>query len=600
MAEQDKKNKAESETVSTNDAGSNDSNQRNGKEGSNSILGLVLPEYAYLIMLVLITVSYYIFSTTNQGFHMHDGIAHYINMKRVLIEPWVGLSIWQKPGYKFLVAPFSLLGENFLVWLHCLFIAGAAYWTGRAVKSAGYPGMRAFAMILVAYQPIVWQTAFRFHSENFIALLLAFFLWAWYEKKYSLAAVLISYAMVTRFELGLIAAGVGLILLYRKQWIPALLVGLFPLLLNILGFIHTTGDDTPGSSPFYFLTDMISAGSKFKYKQFGFWYNWKMLSPAVGVVIVGLAAIGLIPLGKGKEKFSEYISKHSILYLYFGAIFIGYCLFTAPWFTFLTLQSQDQAFTQFAPAIGMLAALGMIRFISGSRMQQMVALGAVGIFTMLIGVFNSVKYAHPNGFLHQQNGTSNIQAMQPTYDWTLPQGWTPVAEHSYVIVAFLLFAIMLSWFFIRYKPVIMMGLVSIVLMGHTFYIEEPKELTFEEQTCKQTAEWFKQNKVREGVQLYCSHNVFHYFSGHTVSDKSETSLLTWERIIAAPKGSIILWDTHYSFKNVPDHWRNVPLDSIQAHPDWFSPVTDKPFGDQRIFFMMPYRKLVDPVVKPKE
>jgi hypothetical protein len=555
---------------------------------------------------------------------MHDGVAHFLNMKRVLLEPWLGLSIWQKPGYKYLMAPLSQLGEGFLIWLHCAFLGLAAWMTGKAVQSAGYPGMRAFAMVLVAFQPIVWQTAFRFHSENFVAMLLAGFLWAWFEKRYVLAALLISYAMVTRFELGLIAAGVGLIFLYRRQWVPALLVGAFPLLINFLGYFYTLGDAEPGSSPLYFLTDMISAGSAFKYKQFGFWYNWRMISPASGVVLVGLAILGMLPLAmpsrhgkagsgdgdgspasapQGSPGFGAYLGRFGILYLYFGAIFIGYCLFTSPWFTFLTLQSQDQAYTQFAPALAMLAAIGLGNFIAAERSRQMLALGAMALYTVLVAAYNNLAYAHPNGFLYAPPGGGQAQALQPvpgsdSYERALQAGYQAVPEPSYLLVAVLLLAGLGAWFFLRFRPAILVLLFSIVLMGHTLYIEEPKELTFEEQVCKQAAEWFKQHEVRKDRNLYASHNVFHYFSGHTVSDRGTTRLLTWDRVLEAPKGSILLWDSHYSFKQnppgSPPHWRNVPIDSMTAHPEWFRPLVQQPFGDNRSFVMMPFEKMVGP------
>lgn len=603
---------AASEQVPTQDQGLRPSGQ-----GTGQTTGLVLPGWAYWALALGLTVAFWAFGQNNHGFHMHDGVAHFLNMKRVLLEPWLGLSIWQKPGYKYLMAPLSPLGENFLVWLHCAFLGLAAWFTGRAVQSAGYPGMRVFAMILVAFQPIVWQTAFRFHSENFVAMLLAGFLWAWFEKRYIIAALLISYAMVTRFELGLIAAGVGLILLYKRQWIPALLVGAFPLLVNILGFAHTLGDDEPGSSPLYFLTDMISAGSAFKYKQFGFWYNWRMISPASGVVLVGLAILGMLPLalpgskgaaagwggaaGDGPPGFGRYLGRFGILYLYFGAIFIGYCLFTSPWFTFLTLQSQDQAYTQFAPALAMLAAIGLGNFFAAERSRQWLALGAIGFYAILVAAFNNLKYAHPNGFLYAPPNNGQPVALQPvpdsdSFDRAMQAGYQAVSEPSYLVVALILVAGLAAWFFLRFKPVVLVVLFSVALMGHTLYIEEPKELTYEEQVCKQAAEWFQQHAVREDRNLYASHNVFHYFSGNTVSDRGTTRLLTWDRVLAAPKGSIILWDSHYSFKQNPPgskaHWRNVPIDSMTAHPEWFRPLVNQPFGDNRSFVMMPFEKTV--------
>lgn len=594
--------------------------------------GIALPEWAYAALAAALTVAFWTFSLGNEGFHMHDGIAHYLNMKRVLLEPWIGLSIWQKPGYKYLVAPLSTLGEGFMVWLHCAFLGAAAWMTGKAVEKAGYPGMRWFAMVLVAFQPIVWQTAFRFHSENFVAMLLAAFLLAWFSKRWALAALLISYAMVTRFELGLIAAGVGLIFLVRRRWIPALLVGLFPFVINALGFGRTLMDGEPGSSPLYFLTDMISAGSAFKYKQFGFWYNWRMISPASGVVPVGLTILGLLPLALwggsasresaapavGETPAEEgaptaadpapgmgaYLERYGILYLYFGAIFIGYCLFTSPWFTFLTLQSQDQAYTQFAPALAMLAAVGLGNFFVAGRGRQAWALGALALYAALVGAFNGIRYAHPNGFLYAQRGTE--RALQPVpgdenFAQALQAGFEPVGEPSYLLVALVLLAGTAAWYFLRFKPAVLLVLFSGTLVAHTLYLEKPKELTYEEQVCRQVADWMKDKQVREGRHLYASHNVFHYFSGNTVTDPSRgvTHPLIWDNVLSAPEGSILLWDSHYSFKQNPPgskpHWRNVPIDSLQAHPEWFRPLTQGPFGDSRSFVMMPFVKTVGPI-----
>ena len=568
-------------------------------------MGVRLPEWAYGLIAVAVAVAYWAFSRVNVGFHMHDGISHYLNMKALWYDPAIGLSIWQKPGYKYLMAPFAQLGEPLMIWIHCFFLAGAAYISGKVVERMGYPGLRVLVMILVAFQPIVWQTAFRFHSENFVAFLLAGFLWAWYARKYTLAALLVSFAMVTRFELGLIAAAVGLILLLRRRYVPAFLTALFPVVLNFAGYFHTLSDPSLEPAPFFFVTDMLLSGGHYEYTQFGFFYNWKMLSPAVGVVVVGLAVVGLFPVGIGWPRFRQHLTEHGILYIYFGSIFIGFCLFTSPWFPFLQLQTQDQAYVQFAPAIALLAALGFAHLASGVRKEQLGGLGVLGFYTVLILAFQRVAYVHPNRFLYTRSDGQVIEHAPIPADAATTAQMLPVSEMSYVIVALIVLAGAAGLVFLRLRPVLLLGLVSIAFMGHTFATEKKRELYPEEATCKQVADFVKQHKLDTATVL-AQHNIFHYFNGSTITETGKVQRLRWGNVLQAPKNSVLIWDTHYSFKQWRDdkpkleQFRNVPQDSLVQHPEWFRPLTDQPFvSSDRKFAIYLFRKTVGPIPLPE-
>jgi hypothetical protein len=544
----------------------------------------------YAGLAIAIAIAYWVFAQFNEGFHMHDEVSHYLSMKGLWHQPWDMLSIWQKPGYKFLFFPFSGLGETLMVFLHAACVAGAAWFAGKIMDEVELPQWRWLAMIFTAFQPIVWQTAFRFNSENFAALLLAASAFYWYRQRWYLSALLISYAMVTRFELGLVAVVLGIALLARKEWRAAFSIATFPLIVHMLGWAHE-GD------PLFFFS-MISGGSGYNYPSFGFFYNWKMLAPASGVLVVGLALVGIMPLGKSLGDLKQYWSRHLPLLASFGAVFIGYCLFTSDWFPWLRLQTQDRAFVQFAPALGTLAALGFAHLHKLRQSGKWQPLALLGVFAALIGVFNRALYVHPNRFAHTDPATGNRVNHAPVSGNADLSLLEPVIEPSYLLMALLLLGSAFALRSTRLSSLLIAGVLVAVLGIHTIASEKPTELSPEDSLCKQVAEWVEQNNLDTATVL-CAHNVFHYFAGNTITEDGEAQRLRWQNALRAPKGSVLLWENRYAYQPTRSGFRNTPLDSLTSHPEWFRPLTNGHFqATKGNFAVVPFVKVAGPQPVP--
>ncbi|NQX99032.1 MAG: hypothetical protein HRT73_14325, partial [Flavobacteriales bacterium] len=187
---------------------------------------------------VFLAIIYFIFSTFSDGFYMHDEPMFYMYAKDFLKDPIHTFSGFQRIGYvTFLVLP-ALGGFTFLNFFNSVLAAITVMYAYKIVRKLG-GGNSFLIFFLLGLQPLWFMLAFRNYSEFFVAFLMVMTIWNHLNKKYIFAALLLSYAAVSRIEYHTLLGFYFIVLVYKKQWLPAVLTGTFTLLHNVLGFILT-------------------------------------------------------------------------------------------------------------------------------------------------------------------------------------------------------------------------------------------------------------------------------------------------------------------------------------------------------------------------
>ena len=192
----------------------------------------------YWVIIPALVIIYFAYSYFSNGFYQDDEVAHYINMRDFWSNPWIIMSNWGKPGWKiFLVIP-SLFGYKFVLLVNSVITALTAYFTILLAKELKLKNAL-LAGILFAFQPLVLQLSFRSYAEIFTGLLLVLTLYFFFKKQYIISALLCGLSFTARQESALLCLILAIYFIKDKKYLPIIMLGVFPFLLNFLGFLHT-------------------------------------------------------------------------------------------------------------------------------------------------------------------------------------------------------------------------------------------------------------------------------------------------------------------------------------------------------------------------
>lgn len=189
----------------------------------------------FIIAVIGIIASYYaIVSIGYDG--GADTLGHYIISRYALQKPDLLLSIWGRPIFSLFGIPFALLGftaMKFYTVLAGLLSGWLAYLT---IKKLGYsqPWM-VIPMVLLA--PIFFLLLISPLTETIMALMLIAAIWAFFGKRYFLAALLISFIPFARFEAFVVFPPFIIAFILRRQYKYILILPLGYLLFSIIGWI---------------------------------------------------------------------------------------------------------------------------------------------------------------------------------------------------------------------------------------------------------------------------------------------------------------------------------------------------------------------------
>jgi hypothetical protein len=477
---------------------------------------------------ILLTVVYFVASTFSDGFYMHDEPMFYMYAKDLLKNPTDGLLGFQKVGYTlFLVLP-SLLGFTFVKFTSSLLSAVTVMYAYKIIQKLG--GKNSFLIFfLLGLQPLWFMLAFRDFSEYLVAFLLVMTLWNHLNKKYIFAALLLSYAALTRMEYHVLLGLYFIILVAKKEWIPALCTGALTLLHNVVGFFLT--DD-----PLYLMNKVIEYGGQNNdaYPKRGFDYYFVMSNIVYGAVSITLFFnyIGITILKKKKPIW--------ILLVPVVFIFSLYCVFNHQTWEIGVGGGNLRYVLPIAPFMCILGILS-IDEIKDFTKRYLLLIFLVPV-ALLIGVYQTFDH----NFMALMDGMVNGEF----YEDKVVKVWIPLML-AVATIALILFPLKKKHYLIGI-PVL--TIILAITSVRTFNLN-PEDLTM-----KKAGKWYvkylDKNKnnpnalFTEDSQIACSHILFYHFTDKTTNDFNKKPIIdfTIEDTDSMAVGDLVVWESHYSYR----------------------------------------------------
>lgn len=458
----------------------------------------------------LVALLYIAFSFFSNGFYQHDEAAHFINMRTFWYNPNIILGNWAKPGYKLIYVIPALAGPFAVVIVNAIFSAFTAFFSYRIAEKIGLR-LPAIAFFLLASQPMWLQLAFRNYSEIPTAFLLSLGVWFFYRKQtYDLwfSAIILSYLTLLRQEFYVIGIVFALWLLLNKQWKVMFVLPLFPLFIHIWGWIVT--DD-----PLYLITSTVGTAGAYKdeYPRLGFDHYFKMLIVVVGPMVL----LGVIYSIKSAIK----DKRNSVLWPLLSIALTYFLLHSLFNWQAVKIGASTGGNLRYmlvlSPLFAVLATAGFESVKTSSK--DLVSLVIIGAFAFITLLF--LSHSHNNiVYLADKNYTSFLTVL------------------AFAAIFYVVKNNKLKWN-------VIVGIQLIYLIASV----TPYKLSSEDKLMQQVVQWAENQNIFSKPTM-TQHTLFYYFHGKVQQEfKGENeSLITEETISAAKSGTVIFWDSHYSYR----------------------------------------------------
>ena len=480
----------------------------------------------YWLIIPILAIIYYTYSRYSNGFYQDDEVAHFINMRDFFTDPFIIMSNWGKPGWKiFLVLP-SLLGNDFVLIINSIISALTAYFTILLAKEMKMKNA-ILAGIFFAFQPHVLQLAFRSYAEIFTGLLLVLCLYFYFKENYILSVLLAGFAFTVRQESALLCVILAVFMIMHKRYVPILYIGVFPLLVNLIGFAHT-GD------PIWAWTEMQSLSEFNLGIERSFFHYFQIYIYITGPIVFALFLVGLVYPFMLKDK-KEFKNRELIIYLFFFVVLLFQCYLVAKG----TNPGSWRYLLQVSPFAAIIALIGFNEALNLKVKKYVIpTLVSAAILILL--------------FLSKESTGLLV---------------TEKAEYLKLVSVLVLLGVFIFLISmskeVKFMQVII--LTAILSIGYTFYTEKPKQQGPENIAVKQLAEWYSSNTDKSQQVLY-NHSLVLFYAGIFGEQKKNFKILNMKSLAEAPKGSIVIWDSHYSYR--PEYKNDTQLEELQNNPNY--------------------------------
>lgn len=495
-------------------------------------------------------IAYYLYSQKSKGFYQHDEIAHYFGMKGVWTEPASIMSNWAKPGFKLIYALPALLGWKFMILFNILVsVCGCLL----AYKTAAVFDKRAAfaAFALAATQPFWIEMSFRNYADPVSGVLLLWAIYLFLKDKPLPSGLVLGYAVLVRQEFLILAVPFGLYLLWKKKWLAAVAVGVFPF-LYALAALAVKGDF------FWMLTEAKLTSEQYnkEYQRMGFDHYFLMSSAIFGAAIVCYTGLFIYQYGYNifkKVKF-EILQEQKIHFVAIPAMvyFLIHCAFNAQFSEIGTATGGNLRYmTAVSPAFAVLGAIGL--FHTRKAVGSFVALGILAIF-----VYSFLSFQHNNvRFILDRNEEE--------------------VRDGKVFLFFLLAAVV--WI-IKVSAEIKSILVSALGLVIAAASLKPYKLSPEDQAVEKIMDWTINNTKIGTVPVFVNHTLANFFydlrKGEGIPMRGS---LDTAAVMKAPPGSLVIWEQHYGYR--PNLKMGLHPDLLTQSPDTFRLIHHEISKDQR-------------------
>ena len=468
---------------------------------------------------ILLTLLYFAYSFKSKGFYQQDEANHYLSMLRFWYDPSAIMGNWAKPGYKILYVLTALGGQKLVILQNCAFAAFSCFFAYKSAERLG-AGNPWVAFILLATQPLWIALSFRNYSEFPAAFLLILSFWFYSGKKMLPAAIISGLICTIRQEFYPIAAIFGIWLLYRKYWIPAFSIALFPLLQNLAGYL-IYGD------PIYLYNQILGTSTTLKdaYERMGFDHYF-----LTSAVVFGPLALTFFVIYLGQSVLKRQILHPGLLVAALGFFLIN-CLFN---WKEIHIGPATGGNLRYMCIISPLIAVGGALALDslGSYGERVKLLWFVLPLLIVVGVF--MNYEH-----------NFLQLLEDK-------------PSSMPLTGAFFGAVLL---FLPLNPRIQSGVIAGLCGFVALLSVKAIKLSPEDKVCQQVADWYRNNAAEwQGKPLYNTHIMFYYFLGKVEKQFSPEpqTIADTATMEKAPAGSLILWDSHYGYR--PNYKRGVPYE----------------------------------------
>lgn len=505
-----------------------------------SFLDKVDPKY-YLLIIPILAVIYYSYRYIALGFYQDDEIAQYINMIQFWHDPWAILGNGPKPGYKiFMVLP-ALFGYDYVLMLNSLIAAVTVYMTYFLLRTYKIP-YAIFGAFLLAAQPMFLELSFRSYSEIFTSLLIIIFLILYKKEKFFFSALLCGYIFTVRQEIALLLLVMAIIFFRKKQYLCILGLAIFPILYDLLGFIKT-GDIM------FVVTEMRSVAA-LNYKTQGLGHYFKVYIFIVGPVCLSLFLLGFFGFFKDTKKWKEYVNEYLLFYVIFISIFVV---------QMLTMLNDGP---------------------NPGNWRYLLHISPVCAFFAVVG-FNNLSDLKFRSLFYIITGTLAVLVLLFLSYTT--DGFKLLDKPDYSKVIFIAVFIASTIFLWDNSKVKYLNKLSVFLMiisvVYLFVSIEPRKLSPENISVRETAEFVDTLPDINNKEKLANHTFVLFYSKSYKNNPDEYKKLDLKNLQEAPKGSIIIWESHYGYR--PEFKNDVQLDVLQKNPAGYKFLKQIVSQDQR-------------------
>jgi hypothetical protein len=476
-----------------------------------------------LIFTLLTAVAYFTYYLKAPGFYQQDEAGHFISMLNFWYDPSVIMGNWAKPGYKLMYVLTALGGKDLVAFQNCLFAAFSGYFAYKTAKVMQLD-LPLLAMVVLVTQPLWVALSFRNYSELPSAFLLILAIWAHKSQKEWLAALCMSLLVTIRQEFYPFLGLYAVLLAFYKQWVAILLLALFPLVQNMAGYYFF-------NDPLYLYNQITGQSESLKdaYPRQGFDHYFKTSAIVFGPLALTLF-VGYLTMKVARVQMPDLVVLVPLI-----GFFLLNCLFN---YQAHPIGPSTGGNLRYMCVISPLVSLTGVMFLHEFKSWDKKYMVAYGLVPLLIIVAVYMSYDH--NFVSLNENESNAMPA--------------------IGVAISLIAL-----FLPLSGMVKFYVFTAIALFLLFTGVKTVKLSEEDKTCRTVAQWYKNNKTLiEGRPSFINHIMIYYYLGKT--DKAiqpNPKQITQEELEKAPPGTLIFWDSHYSYR--PTMKRGLALDYFNEH-----------------------------------
>lgn len=514
-------------TITSNQTKKIEKQQVENKASQEDTNALFLPISTKLALILtgVAACLYFAFSFVSEGFYQQDEAVHYVSMKRFWFNPNRILSNWEKPGFKLVYALPSLLGVHFVTFFNCLLAAFSGFFAFKLAQKINVK-IPALALIFLLTQPFWIGLSFRNYSELLAAFLLIVAVYFNEDKKYIFAALFASYIVFIRQEFYPFLALYFFFLLYKKQWLPALLTGVFPLIHNFWGAAITEPHDY-----LYLLNQVLKTSSEIgdQYPRQGFEHYFLMSATVYGGIIITLI-VAYFTL-KAFQKKIPHITVAILPTLYF----LMYCVFNIQSVPIGPATAGNLRYLIIvAPLFSVLAALAVEEYRNTKEGWRV-------IYTLIpMAILVGIYMTFPDNQIMLLDNDYAEKMVQAGRQFQVERYFAPLIA---VVGTVVILIIGLSFSQARIAFAVFAVFMALTTL-------KPKPLSEEDSSVKSMAKWYENFTKQYGqMPILVNHQLFYYYLDETPETfEIEPKSIDSTTVANLPKNGLIFWDSHYSYR----------------------------------------------------